>query len=187
VRKVTPSFQHLETLPKVKFEEVEVTVLIGELCGLEVSCNRSQPARTRSRVTILPAKANVNLEVDAEFEHGLLIASGSAQVIADPETTPRTMPIASPATEASAHLRRALPLMRAPDKWFIWKPGARRSRVWWPVMNPPPYPPIGGAPFDEPIVTWWNLIARSHEEIVEMREQWNSDCAKLPQQPVFDF
>ena len=31
---------------------------------------------------------------------------------------------------------------------------------------------LGGAPFDERIVMWWNLIARSHEEIVETRRQW---------------
>ncbi len=33
---------------------------------------------------------------------------------------------------------------------------------------------IGGAPFDEKIVMWWNFIGRSNEEIVEMRENWNA-------------
>jgi redox-sensitive bicupin YhaK (pirin superfamily) len=33
---------------------------------------------------------------------------------------------------------------------------------------------IGGAPFDEKIVMWWNFIGRSNEEIVEMRESWNA-------------
>jgi redox-sensitive bicupin YhaK (pirin superfamily) len=32
---------------------------------------------------------------------------------------------------------------------------------------------IGGEPFDEEIVMWWNFIGRSHDEIVEMREVWN--------------
>jgi quercetin 2,3-dioxygenase len=31
---------------------------------------------------------------------------------------------------------------------------------------------IGGAPFDEPIVMWWNFVARTHEEIAEAREDW---------------
>jgi redox-sensitive bicupin YhaK (pirin superfamily) len=32
---------------------------------------------------------------------------------------------------------------------------------------------LGGEPFDEEIVMWWNFIGRSHEEIVEQREAWN--------------
>ena len=33
---------------------------------------------------------------------------------------------------------------------------------------------IGGEPFTEQIVMWWNFIARSGEEIERMREDWNS-------------
>jgi redox-sensitive bicupin YhaK (pirin superfamily) len=32
---------------------------------------------------------------------------------------------------------------------------------------------IGGEPYLEQIVMWWNFIARSHEEIEEMRMDWN--------------
>jgi redox-sensitive bicupin YhaK (pirin superfamily) len=32
---------------------------------------------------------------------------------------------------------------------------------------------IGGKPFNEQIVMWWNFIARSHAEIVGMRDAWN--------------
>jgi redox-sensitive bicupin YhaK (pirin superfamily) len=31
---------------------------------------------------------------------------------------------------------------------------------------------IGGEPFDEEIVMWWNFVARSHDEIVAAREAW---------------
>ncbi|MCW2830851.1 MAG: pirin [Aeromicrobium sp.] len=31
---------------------------------------------------------------------------------------------------------------------------------------------IGGEPFDDDLVMWWNFIGRSHEEIVEAREDW---------------
>ncbi len=31
---------------------------------------------------------------------------------------------------------------------------------------------IGGAPFETPIVLWWNLVARTSEEIRQAREQW---------------
>lgn len=33
---------------------------------------------------------------------------------------------------------------------------------------------LGGAPFEEEIVMWWNFVARSHEEIEQAREQWNA-------------
>jgi quercetin 2,3-dioxygenase len=31
---------------------------------------------------------------------------------------------------------------------------------------------LGGEPFEEEIVMWWNFIGRSHEEIVHLREEW---------------
>ena len=33
---------------------------------------------------------------------------------------------------------------------------------------------IGGAPFGEEIVMWWNFVARTHDEVVEMRAEWNA-------------
>jgi len=33
---------------------------------------------------------------------------------------------------------------------------------------------LGGQPFDEQIVMWWNFVGRSHEEIVAMREAWEA-------------
>jgi redox-sensitive bicupin YhaK (pirin superfamily) len=31
---------------------------------------------------------------------------------------------------------------------------------------------LGGEPFEERIVMWWNFIGRSHDDILAMREQW---------------
>lgn len=33
---------------------------------------------------------------------------------------------------------------------------------------------VGGLPFDEKILLWWNFVARSHDEIVEARRQWEA-------------
>jgi len=33
---------------------------------------------------------------------------------------------------------------------------------------------LGGLPFEEEIVMWWNFVARSHEEIEQARLQWNA-------------
>lgn len=41
---------------------------------------------------------------------------------------------------------------------------------------------LGGEPFAERIVMWWNLVARSHEEVAEARGQW-SDGARFGDVP----
>jgi len=33
---------------------------------------------------------------------------------------------------------------------------------------------LGGVPFEEEIVMWWNFVARTHEEIEQARLQWNA-------------
>ena len=34
---------------------------------------------------------------------------------------------------------------------------------------------IGGAPFGEEIVMWWNFVGRSHEEIEAFRAEWETE------------
>jgi hypothetical protein len=38
---------------------------------------------------------------------------------------------------------------------------------------------LGGAPFDEDIVMWWNFVGRSHDEIVAFREAWERESAQF--------
>jgi hypothetical protein len=33
---------------------------------------------------------------------------------------------------------------------------------------------LGGQPFAEEIVMWWNFVARSHEEVERARARWNA-------------
>lgn len=39
---------------------------------------------------------------------------------------------------------------------------------------------IGGAPFKEEILMWWNFVGRSHEEIIQMREDWQMQTGYSP-------
>lgn len=39
---------------------------------------------------------------------------------------------------------------------------------------------LGGVPFPETIIMWWNFIGRSHEEIVQMRSDWNNKSERFP-------
>jgi redox-sensitive bicupin YhaK (pirin superfamily) len=36
---------------------------------------------------------------------------------------------------------------------------------------------LGGEPFEERLVMWWNYVARDHDEIVEARREWESGSA----------
>jgi len=38
---------------------------------------------------------------------------------------------------------------------------------------------IGGTPFDEELVMWWNFIGRSHEDIVQARDDWESASGRF--------
>ncbi len=43
---------------------------------------------------------------------------------------------------------------------------------------------LGGEPFGERIVMWWNFVAHSHEEVVEFRADWQRQRAGLaPETP----
>jgi len=33
---------------------------------------------------------------------------------------------------------------------------------------------IGGVPFGEPLLTWWNFAARSGEEVTRARQDWEA-------------
>jgi quercetin 2,3-dioxygenase len=39
---------------------------------------------------------------------------------------------------------------------------------------------LGGQPFGEDIVMWWNFIGRSHQEIVEFRSAWERRDPRFP-------
>ena len=38
---------------------------------------------------------------------------------------------------------------------------------------------LGGPPFEEEIVMWWNFVGRSHEDIVTAREEWMAHSARF--------
>ena len=44
---------------------------------------------------------------------------------------------------------------------------------------------IGGEPFEEQLVMWWNFVARSHEEIVRARQDWGSGAARFGEVPGY--
>jgi redox-sensitive bicupin YhaK (pirin superfamily) len=147
VRESTPpAFVHLADLPTSDESGVRVRVLMGSLGG-EASKAPSFSPLVGAEITLAPG-ASTTLPLDREFEYGALTVTGSVDV-GGAEIPRRSM----------AYLgqgRHELALSTSPGV-----DGASTVLL------------LGGAPFDEEIVMWWNFIGRSHEEIVAQREAWN--------------
>jgi quercetin 2,3-dioxygenase len=140
-RDVAPAWQHETKLPVLRDRGATATVILGSLIGAR------SPGKTYSPAVgvdvALDAGAELLLPLEPDFEHAVLVMSGSVDV--DGATlTPGAMIYLGCA-------RRNLRLASAT--------GAR-------VLL------LGGAPFEEEIVMWWNFIARSNDEIAAARTQW---------------
>ncbi len=122
-------------------------VLLGSLLGA------TSPVRTATPLlgaeVTLEAGTTLDLDVDATFEHGVLVDSGTLDVAG---------------TAAAPHDLAYLP------------PGPTALRL---VAGPEPVRVLvlGGPPFGEPIVMWWNFVGRTHEEVVAAREAWQDQIA----------
>ena len=38
---------------------------------------------------------------------------------------------------------------------------------------------VGGEPFEDDIVMWWNFVGRTHDEIVDARDAWEAGSARF--------
>ncbi|HEX5860623.1 MAG TPA: pirin family protein [Nocardioides sp.] len=122
----------------------QVRVFLGSLLG------SSSPVPTHSPLLgaelLLEPGASLTLEVDPTHEHGVLVDTGVA-VAAGQETKQNELtyvPPGSPSLTLTAY--------DAPARLLL----------------------LGGAPFDEAIVMWWNFVGRTHEEVVAYREEWQA-------------
>jgi redox-sensitive bicupin YhaK (pirin superfamily) len=120
-----------------------IRVFIGEL-GEVRSPVHTFTALLGAQIDVAP-KASVELAVDPTFEHGVLPDTG--QVSAG-ETA---LGVADLWYQSPGH-----------DTVALTNHGERPARVLL----------IGGLPFTEELVMWWNFVGRSHDDIVGYRRQW---------------
>jgi len=134
-----PRFEHHETLPALSAPGWTATVVVGELMGAR------SPARTHT--PIVGAEVVVHgpgaLELRPEWEYGLLLIDGSAQV------------------EGRALEPGSLAYLGG-DRHEVRLTSPVGARVFL----------LGGEPFQDELVMWWNFVGRSHEEIAEARADW---------------
>ncbi|MFD8015703.1 pirin family protein [Streptomyces sp. NPDC058955] len=141
-RHAARDFQH--HAPRAfRVDGAELRVFLGTLAG------DTSPIRTFTPLlgaeVLIDAGATVTLDVDPGFEHGLLVDEGDVSLDGT-VLKPAELGYAAPG-------RTTVTLANASD---------RPART---VL-------LGGPPFEEEIVMWWNFIGRSHQDIVEAREEW---------------
>ncbi|GAA3727652.1 pirin family protein [Leifsonia bigeumensis] len=126
-------------------EGASVSVFLGSLLGRTSTASAFTPIVGAQ--FDLPANTTVTVPVDAGFEHGVLVDTGT--VTLDGVTIP------------AAHIG-----YRAPGATQLTiASGEEAARILL----------LGGEPFAEAIVMWWNFVGRSHDEIVESRTRWMAE------------
>jgi redox-sensitive bicupin YhaK (pirin superfamily) len=146
-----PDFAHHTDLPVGDDGGATITVLLGEVAGA------SSPARSYSPVLgaeiRLDPGASLQLPLDPGFEHAVLVLGGEVSV--------QGLPLATGPLLYLGRGRRGLALQGSgPDRASAAEP----ARLLL----------LGGEPFEEELVMWWNFVARDHEEIVAARQDWTT-------------
>ncbi|GJF12909.1 hypothetical protein NGTWS0302_09810 [Mycolicibacterium cyprinidarum] len=124
---------------------VTLRVFLGELDGDSSPVHTFTPL-LGAQLDLDPG-AELTLDIDDTFEHGVLLDQGEIEACGS------VLAVADLAYQGAGH--RQLHLANRGD-------GPARAVL------------LGGAPFDEQLVMWWNFVGRNHDDIVAHREQWQN-------------
>ncbi|MEW5811878.1 MAG: pirin family protein [Actinomycetota bacterium] len=143
-------------------------VFLGELEGDQSPVHTFTPL-LGAQLDLTPG-ARVVLDIDARFEHGVLVDRGRVDACG------AELAVADLGFQGTGH-----------ESLHLANRGDGPARVLL----------LGGAPFEEELLMWWNFVGRSHDEIADYREQWQShgerfgavvgyqgDTARLPAPPL---
>lgn len=136
--------------PVIFVDGGQVRVFVGSLAG------SSSPVPTFTPLVgaevIVEPRSVVTLNLDPKFEHGVLVDSGNIDV----EGT-------KVARTELAYTGIGLKQLR------IRNSGENAGRLLL----------IGGEPFNEQIIMWWNFLARDSVELDEMRQAWENESDRF--------
>lgn len=151
---VDPHFEHHGDLPVVRHDGAVVQVFMGRLgvAGQEPASPATAYTPLVGAQIDLEPGAEVRLAVDPEHEHALLVDSGDVTFEG-----------------------RAVP----PSNLGYVAPGRSGLVARAGAGAPGRAVLIGGLPFDEDVVMWWNFMGRTHEDIVRARDAWMAQVAEL--------
>jgi len=130
---------------------VRARVFIGSLAG--------QHSPVRTFTPLLGAEVHLDpgatweVEVDPAYEHGVLLDTGDLVVDGRPLTI------------------GDLAIRDAGASSLVLEAGPQRVRLML----------LGGEPYGEEIVMWWNFIGRDHDEVARFREEWQARSERFGQ------
>ncbi|MGB3764596.1 MAG: pirin family protein [Ornithinimicrobium sp.] len=125
--------------------DAEVKVFLGALAGSRSPVQMY--ADGLGAEVVIPPHGSAQVPVAPTSEHGVLVDQGGVSVKGRPLAV-HQLAYCPPGSE---HLEL--------------QAGAEGARLLL----------LGGPPFGERIVMWWNFVARSHEEIVEAVREWRAE------------
>ncbi|MCF4123569.1 pirin family protein [Antribacter sp. KLBMP9083] len=149
---IAPHFEHHADLPAGVVDGARVQVFLGSLrvAGQELASSATTYTPLVGAQLDLEAGAEVWLDVDPSHEHALLVDAG--EVTFEGAAVPvATLGYVSPG--------RPRLVVRAGT-------GAPARAVL-----------IGGAPFEEDVIMWWNFMGRTHDDVVRARADWMAQIA----------
>jgi quercetin 2,3-dioxygenase len=141
-----PTFEHVGDLPRLAGPGWRGTVLVGTVDGVASPATVHTPLLGAELSA--DAGATVSLGVEPDHEHAVLVVEGDATI--DGHHVPAG-PLAFLGTGRDGLTVAA---------------GSRGARF---VL-------LGGEPFTEPIVMFWNFVGRSHEDVARARADWEADA-----------
>ncbi len=142
-RNTTARFEHHATLPVVTAPGLRATVILGALDGATSPGTAFSPMMGAD-LALTPG-VDVRLPAEPDFEYAVLAMDGTAHVDGVPVSAGEMLYLGCGRTE--------LPL-RTDD--------ASGSGLML----------LGGEPFEEQLIMWWNFVGRTGDEIGEAREAW---------------
>jgi quercetin 2,3-dioxygenase len=149
VRAMAPAFEHHAKVPHLRVGRMRISVLAGELEG------QRSPAAVHTPLLGLaidaPAGSVATIPINREFEHAAIVTHGRAE-IAGQRVIPGALVYLGPG-------RGGLPIVT----------GAGDAGI---VV-------VGGLPFPEQIVMWWNFVGRAKDELTQACRDWNAGAPYL--------
>ncbi len=154
-----PAFEQHTALPELELTGgARATVVMGELGGVRSPATAHTPivgAEVR-----LPAGSRIRLPLHPEWEYAVVGVAGAPRVHTDPDA----------ATEVASMQLLYL--------------GVGRDGIELSAETDTTLFLLGGAPFEDEIVMWWNFVGRDHDEIAAARADWEAGAARFA--PVVD-
>ena len=153
-REGEPGFERHEDLPKVDFPGATATVVIGEFAGVRSPATVHTPL-VGAELVLAPG-ARVRLPLRPDWEHAITLVEGCAAVHAGRDGEPT----------------RLGPL----DLLYL---GVHRDGIEVGSETGAMLFLLGGLPFEEDLVMWWNFVGRDHDEIAAAREEWEAGSERF--------